>query len=369
VLLKKVPVPVGFKDRIKLVWEQFVPSLAPAPPPALSKILKTFTTSLFISSLASYSFLYLIRIVIQAQSISSGIGLFLATIALFMGSIFFAYSFKYYLTLAIVLSFSQQEGSVLSNGNGHGNGNGKRKSLLAWLLGMTNGNSNGNGSAKNGLQGPVGLEPNLERVSLKKHPFISVQVPFYNEKNVVERAIIAATSFDYKGEYEVVLCDDSTDETTEIIRAYQKEHLLKGETLKVVKNEEEGWELATVEVRPGVTLKHLHRTSRSGFKGGALKLALKLADPRTEFVTVFDADFVPYPDTLDLFLKYFKVQNQMKEDYSQSNVAAVCGYQWHVLNKSENWITRGIRTEYAGSYVIERSGQEILGSMKLFHIS
>jgi cellulose synthase/poly-beta-1,6-N-acetylglucosamine synthase-like glycosyltransferase len=50
-----------------------------------------------------------------------------------------------------------------------------------------------------------------------------------------------------------------------------------------------------------------------------------------------------------------------------SSIAAVQGYQWHVLNKSENWITRGVRTEYAGSYVIERSGAEVYQGLK--HIS
>ncbi len=51
----------------------------------------------------------------------------------------------------------------------------------------------------------------------------------------------------------------------------------------------------------------------------------------------------------------------------KGDTAVVAGYQWHVLNKSENWITRGVRTEYAGSYVIERPGQEILGAMKIIH--
>jgi hypothetical protein len=46
-------------------------------------------------------------------------------------------------------------------------------------------------------------------------------------------------------------------------------------------------------------------------------------------------------------------------------VAAVQGYQWHVLNASENWITKGIRAEFSGSYVVERSGQELLGAMKM----
>ncbi|MBI2327808.1 glycosyltransferase family 2 protein, partial [Candidatus Curtissbacteria bacterium] len=46
------------------------------------------------------------------------------------------------------------------------------------------------------------------------------------------------------------------------------------------------------------------------------------------------------------------------------HIAAVQGYQWHVLNKSQTWVTRGVRTEYAGSYVIERSGCEIYGGLK-----
>src|SRR5258708_29038980 len=46
------------------------------------------------------------------------------------------------------------------------------------------------------------------------------------------------------------------------------------------------------------------------------------------------------------------------ETLQQSNIATIQGYQWHVLNKSENWITRGIRSEYSGSYVIERTGTQ-----------
>src|SRR4030066_2567622 len=352
---------------VKAVWQEFIPGLAPAPPPGVQikgfrfvSMIRPFVIASFVTSFISLGLFYWIRMLISAGTTSNLLGLVFASIAFLMGSLFFLYSFKYYLTLAIVLSLSQQEASLSVNGNG----NGKRKGLISWILGMTGGNGNGNG--KNHI-GPVGLEPNLEHVKLDRHPYFSTQIPFYNEKNVVERAIAAATNFDYKGDYEVILCDDSTDETTQIIRNYQKRHLTEGKKLKIIKNEKDGWELTEVNVAPGVTLKHLHRTSRSGYKGGALRLALKLVNPRTEFISVFDADFVPYPDTLELFLKYFKVQNNMSEDYKKTNVAAVAGYQWHVLNKSENWITRGVRTEYAGSYVIERSGGEILGAMKLIH--
>src|SRR3990167_6646012 len=318
-------------------------------------------------------------------------GLFFATVALLIGSVFFLYSLKYYLTLALVLSFSQE-----GKGEGEIGIEARGKSLLTWLLGL--GGRKANDKKQANLTKAGGLEANLEHVRLTRHPFISIHIPLYNEKNVVERLINASTSFDYEGEYEVILCDDSTDGTSKIIREYQKKFLGKGETLKVVTNNQEGWSISQVEVSPGVTLKHLKRTSRKGFKGGALRLALKLCDTRTEFISVFDADFVPYPDTLELFLKYFQVtagtldfkarnpksqilnskQYQNLNDpnskqfrdldlefgVSRSNIAAVQGYQWHVLNKSENWITRGVRSEYAGSYVIERSGTEIYSGLK-----
>jgi cellulose synthase/poly-beta-1,6-N-acetylglucosamine synthase-like glycosyltransferase/transposase-like protein len=344
-------------DRIRLVLDQFIPTLAPAPPPSvkevyrpLGKLLKIFISSTFSTLLVSIALLYWIRVAKDATVLQL-IGYGFAAFALFMGSIFFLYSLKYYITLAIVLSFSQKSGIGLYKGKTNGT-----SSLLARILGLSSRNG------KNGHIGPVGLEPDLRHITIKRYPYISIHIPFYNEKNVAKRLITATTNFDYKGEYEVIIADDSTDKTVEIVREYQRQFLVKGEKLKEVKGD--GWTLTQVQVQPGVTLKHLHRTTRSGFKGGALQLALKLSDPRTEFVSVFDADFVPYPDTLQLFLKYFKVQNNMSEDYSSSDVAVVQGYQWHVLNKSENWITRGVRCEYAGSYVIERPGREILGALK-----
>ena len=46
-------------------------------------------------------------------------------------------------------------------------------------------------------------------------------------------------------------------------------------------------------------------------------------------------------------------------------MAAVQSYQWHVLNKSESWLTEAVRAEYAGSYMIERPFQDAIGSLKM----
>src|SRR3989344_694351 len=319
----------------------------------------------FLSSLVTLATLGIGSIFFSSFSSSSGIniiGLIFATCALFMGSIFFIYSIKYYLSLAVVLSFNQSE-TVKEQES-------KSKAM--------------------------GLKPNLDNIVLTKYPFISIHIPLFNEKNVVERAIKAAANFEYgepastrgestRGRYEVILADDSTDETTDIIDNYLKQFNGSSARLPAGQVKQDQYTLTTAEVRPGVTVKHLHRSTRSGFKGGALSLALQLTDPRAEFISVFDADFVPYPDTLTLFLKYFEASKKSNDHVAAvqpfdspstslginaqgqhlgNNIAAVQGYQWHVLNKSENWITRGVRSEYAGSYVIERSGAELYGGVK-----
>ena len=318
------------------------------------QFLKTFVFTSFLTFATIFSLLWWINL-ISERALSQALGTVFASVALLMGSVFFLYSLKYYLSLAIVLSFSQQEIGVKE-------GTQRRKGLFSWILGLAkNGNGDTVGLPRAESRGPVGLTPNLEHIIVKRHPKISVHIPLYNEKNVVERLLTAVSSFDYKGSYEVIIADDSNDDTTRIVENYLKENSGKVNLRKI---QADGYTLTFGEIRPGVVIKHLHRKSRSGFKGGALREALKHTDPRAEFVSVFDADFVPYPDTLELFLKYFKVQNSMSEDYSQSKVAAVQGYQWHVLNKSENWITRGVRSEYAGSYVIERSGAEIYTGLK-----
>lgn len=253
-----------------------------------------------------------LKIYTQAPSIGVGIGYIFASLALMFGMFFFFYSAKYYMSVILVLIFSRQ---ILPE---------KNKSD-SWNSDMLK-------SAK-----PSGLLPDVSHIELDRQPFVSIQLPLYNEKRVVNRLLEAVTSIDYE-HFEVIVCDDSTDETKEIV---------------------EEW-------RYHPKIKISHRDTRKGFKGAALAQALKIMDKRAEFVIIFDADFLPYPDSITQFLRYFKLLTGSLEQkvYSRSKIAALQGYQWHVLNKSENWITRGVRSEYAGSYVIERSSAEIYGGLK-----
>jgi GT2 family glycosyltransferase len=157
-------------------------------------------------------------------------------------------------------------------------------------------------------------------------------------------------------EYEVVVVDDSTDESVQILERWRS--------------------------RP--RFKILHRTSRAGYKGGALREALEVMDPRTEYVVVFDADSVPFSDSIERLLPLFyrvseatsprrfeaafgrsEPPSEPGQIKRRPEVAAVQSYQWHVLNKSESWLTEAVRAEYAGSYMIERPFQDAIGSLKM----
>jgi len=239
----------------------------------------------------------------------------LAFTGLFLGAIFFTYAIKYYLGTGIVLLTTLVSGGRNGNGNGNHKGEGDRHAA-----GLSRINRNGNGY----------------QIDLGYHPFVSIHVAAYNEKRVIERLLTALDQLDYP-EYEVVVVDDSTDESVQILERW------KG--------------------RP--RFKIGHRNSRLGFKGGALREALKVMDPRTEYVVIFDADSMPFPDSIERFLPYFYAVNGDKEVKRRDEVAAVQSYQWHVLNKSESWLTEAVRAEYAGSYMIERPFQDAVGSLKM----
>jgi len=339
-----------------------------------------------------------------------------ASISLAFGLFFFIFAVKYYVSVAIVMvgknKIANKNGNNL-NGNGfskNGNGNNSKRTEhnggnpLEPLSSttQTERTSRTIGDVATGIGGrlrSILLEPIVHRIAnfgaflrskgalsletqRKKEngngsnggnsngnnhqPFVSIHLPFYNEKNVADRILNACTSLDYEN-YEVIVADDSIDETVEILKKW-KDH-------------------------PKVKVNH--RESRKGWKGGALNEALKQMDPKAEYVMVFDADFVPPSDIIQQFLPYFgnntngnhngnngnnhsngnkgtvskdeyqRIIEKLEQWYEKRELAVVQGYQWHYLNAGENWLTKGIRAEYSSSYVIERTSQELIGSMKM----
>jgi len=53
--------------------------------------------------------------------------------------------------------------------------------------------------------------------SARDKPFVSIHPPFYNEVNVARRVIKACLGLDY-GNYEVIVVDDSRDETIDVLK-------------------------------------------------------------------------------------------------------------------------------------------------------
>ena len=113
-------------------------------------------------------------------------------------------------------------------------------------------------------------------------PFVTIQLPIFNEKYVVERLLQNIAKLEYpKDKIEVQVLDDSTDDSI----------LMTRQLVQKLKNQ-------------GLNIEHITRTNRVGFKAGALKEGLKTA--KGTFVAVFDADFMPNPDWLLKTIPYFK---------------------------------------------------------------
>ena len=109
---------------------------------------------------------------------------------------------------------------------------------------------------------------------LANYPTVTIQLPLFNEAYVSERLIDNIVKLDYPADkLEIQVLDDSNDETVEIVAAKVAEYQAKG-----------------------VNIVHVRRPDRSGFKAGALRDGLTMTD--SEFVAIFDADFLPKADFL-----------------------------------------------------------------------
>jgi len=100
-------------------------------------------------------------------------------------------------------------------------------------------------------------------------PSITIQLPIYNEKYVAARLLNSVCELDYpKENMRIMVLDDSNDDTVEILENLVNDYKSKG-----------------------FLIEHIRRGTRKGYKAGALKHAMKTTD--SEFVAIFDADFIP----------------------------------------------------------------------------
>ena len=152
-------------------------------------------------------------------------------------------------------------------------------------------------------------------------PKVTIQLPLYNEKYVVERLLTSAAMVNYPSDLlEIQVLDDSTDETSEIIRDFISTH------------------------KNGQLFTHIQRTDRTGFKAGALAYGLNLA--KGEFVAVFDADFVIDPNFVRAVIPWF-----------EDKKVGVVQTKWTHLNENFSMLTRAQALMLNTHFSIEQLGR------------
>jgi cellulose synthase/poly-beta-1,6-N-acetylglucosamine synthase-like glycosyltransferase len=168
---------------------------------------------------------------------------------------------------------------------------------------------------------------------LGQEPVVTVQLPLYNEYYVAERIIEAVCSLEYpKDKLEIQVLDDSNDETVDVVA----KTVLHFQSL-------------------GYDIKHVRRTTRAGFKAGALKDGLETA--RGEFIAIFDADFVPNSSFLRRTLPYFFQDERM----------AMVQTRWEHLNSDYSLLTRTQAMALDGHFVIEQAVRNRAGYFMNFN--
>ncbi len=149
-------------------------------------------------------------------------------------------------------------------------------------------------------------------------PHVTVQLPMYNEQFVARRIIEKVCQLDYPGDkLQIQVLDDSTDETQDIAsRAVESAK------------------------QKGFDIEYIHRDHRVGYKAGALAKGLETA--KGEFITIFDADFIPSKDILKRSIHYFTDPK-------------VCTVQtrWEHINRGDSMLTRSQAIFLDGHFAIE----------------
>ncbi len=157
-------------------------------------------------------------------------------------------------------------------------------------------------------------------------PFVTIQLPVYNELYVMARLLDNIAAMDYpKEKLEIQVLDDSTDESFEKTANHIQE-------LR----------------KTGLDIQHITRENRKGFKAGALKEGLKTA--KGEFIAIFDADFLPKSDWLQKTIPYFK-----------DEAIGVVQTRWGHLNRDYSLLTRVQAFALDAHFTLEQVGRNSKG--------
>lgn len=159
-------------------------------------------------------------------------------------------------------------------------------------------------------------------IPVKTKPTIAIHLPIFNEKYVIPRLLsaCAGTAAQYgKDLVRISILDDSDDETIQVIDGEVQEYVKRGYNMEVI-----------------------HRDDRTGYKAGALNIALSRTTE--DFIVVFDSDFLPRPDFLDRAAAYITADPNL----------GVVQFKWSYTNRRYNWITKSVSIGMDAHFLIEQ---------------
>lgn len=157
-------------------------------------------------------------------------------------------------------------------------------------------------------------------------PFVTIQLPVYNELYVMERLLENISKMEYpKNKLEIQVLDDSTDESFQVTANH----------IKVLQ-------------QSGLDIKHVIRDGRKNFKAGALKEGLKVA--KGEYIAIFDADFMPKKDWLKRTIPYFKDPE-----------VGVVQTRWSHINRNYSLLTKVQAFALDAHFSLEQVGRNTKG--------
>ena len=157
-------------------------------------------------------------------------------------------------------------------------------------------------------------------------PPVTIQLPLYNERNVVERLIEEVVKIEYPKELlQIQVLDDSTDDTAPFAEALVERYRNMGHPIE-----------------------YHHRANRHGFKAGALQDGLKTATG--DLVAIFDADFCPPAEFL-----------QRTVDFFADPSVGVVQTRWSYLNRDYNFLTEVEAMLLDGHFILEHGARSRAG--------
>ncbi|CAN5839482.1 glycosyltransferase family 2 protein [soil metagenome] len=160
-------------------------------------------------------------------------------------------------------------------------------------------------------------------------PKVTIQLPIYNERHVIERLIDACARLNYPTDkLQIQILDDSTDET-----------------IAIVQQRVRYWQ------SKGIDMSAVQRPDRQGFKAGALAYALPLATG--QFIAIFDADFAPPKEFLQRTIPHLVATSGHSLGFVQA--------RWGHLNRDYSPLTRCQALALDGHFVVEQAGRQAAG--------